>query len=60
MSTPEEQRSVISIRTALLLFAALAAFAFLTLRGPALLIALLIVLALAAKAFLHHLRRRIE
>lgn len=60
MSTPEEHQSVIGIKTAMLLFAGLAVFAFLTLKGPALVIALLIVFALAVKAFVHHLRRRIE
>ncbi|HEX3681585.1 MAG TPA: hypothetical protein VHU83_03510 [Bryobacteraceae bacterium] len=44
----------------MILFALLVVFAFATLKGPALYIALLIVLALAAKAFVHHLRSRIE
>ena len=60
MSEPNERRSVIGIRTAVILFALLAVFAFETLKGPALYVALLIVLALAAKAFVHHLRSRIE
>ena len=60
MSEPDEQRSVIGIKTAVVLFALLAVFAFATLKGPALYIALLIVLGLAAKAFVHHLRGRIE
>lgn len=60
MSAEEEHKGVIGIATAMLLFAVLAAFAFLTLKGTALIIALLIVLALAAKAFVHHLRRRIS
>jgi fatty acid desaturase len=60
MTTPEEHKTVIGIKTAMLLFAGLAAFAFLTLKGPALVIALLIVFALAVKAFVHHLRRRIS
>ena len=59
MSTEDEQKSVIGIKTAMILFAVLAAFAFATLKGPALVIALLVVLALAAKAFVHHLRQRI-
>ena len=59
--TPDEQpRTVIGFRTALILFALLIAVSFATLKGVALLIALLIVLALAAKAFVHHLRSRIE
>lgn len=60
MSQPNEPRSVIGISTAMILFALLAVFAFTMLKGPALYIALLIVLALAAKAFVHHLRSRIE
>jgi hypothetical protein len=51
---------MIGIRIALALFAILAALAFATLHGPALYITLLIVLALAVKAFLYHLRSRIE
>ena len=64
MSSPEPdskfERGLIGIRTAMLLFALLAAIAFATLHGPALCIALLTVLALAVKAFVHHLRSRIE
>jgi hypothetical protein len=60
MSELEEPKSLIGIRTAILLFALLAALALATLKGPALYIALLIVAALAAKAILHHLRSRIE
>lgn len=60
MSAQEEHKSVIGIGTALILFAGLAGFAIATLKGPALVIALLIVLALAAKTFIHHLRRRIS
>ena len=60
MSAPDQPRSVIGIKTAVILFALLAVFAFATLKGPALYIALLIVLALAAKAFVHHLRSRME
>jgi hypothetical protein len=60
MSDRNEPRSVIGIRTAMILFALLAIFALATLKGPALYIALLIVLGLAAKAFVHHLRSRIE
>jgi hypothetical protein len=60
MNPPERQKGVIGIRTAMGLFAALAAIAFAILKGPALYITLLVVLALAAKAFLHYLRSRIE
>ncbi len=41
MSTEEEHKGVIGIATAMLLFAVLAAFAFVTLKGTALMIALL-------------------
>lgn len=51
---------MIGIRTAMILFAALTVLAFATLKGAALWIALLIVLALAVKALVHHLRSRIE
>ena len=60
MTTPEQPQSVIGIRTAMILFALLAVLAWVALKGPALYLALLIVLALAVKAFVHHLRSRIE
>ena len=60
MKDPEQPRSLIGFRTAMLLFALLTAAACLTLKGIALAIALLIVFALAAKAWVHHLRSRIE
>jgi hypothetical protein len=60
MSEPPSQNGVIGIRTAMLLFAVLAVIAFATLKGPALYIILLILFALATKAFVHHLRSRIE
>jgi hypothetical protein len=60
MTSPEEHKAVIGIKTALVLFGVLGAFALATLKGPALYIALLIVLALAVKAIVHHLRSRIE
>jgi hypothetical protein len=60
MTTPQEHKTVIGIKTAMILFAVLAAFAVATLKGPALYITLLIVLALAVKAWVHHLRSRIE
>jgi hypothetical protein len=44
----------------MILFALLAVAAWATLKGPARWIALLIVLGLAAKAIVHHLRSRIE
>ena len=60
MSAPEESRSVISLRTAMILFATLAILCFVALKGTALLVGLLIVFALAVKAYLYHLRRRIQ
>jgi hypothetical protein len=60
MSAPEESRSVIGLRTAMILFATLLILCFIALKGTALLIGLLIVLALAVKAYLHHLRSRIQ
>lgn len=59
MNSPEEQKGMIGVKTALVLFAALVVFAFWALKGAALVLALLIVGALAAKTFVHHLRRRI-
>lgn len=59
MNTEAEHKSVIGLKTALILFAVLTVFAFLTLKGAALVIALLIVFALVAKTVVHHLRGRI-
>jgi hypothetical protein len=60
MNPPEPSRTVIGIRTAMLLYALLIVGAFATLKGTALYIALVIVLGIAAKTYLHHLRSRIE
>ena len=60
MNTPEPGRSVIGLRTALILYALLVIFAALTLKGTALIIALLIVGALAVKSVLHYFRERME
>ena len=57
---PEPERGVIGVRGALILFAVLIAASCFTLKGPALVIALLIVGALAAKSVVHYFRRRIE
>lgn len=51
---------MIGFRTAMILFAALAAFAVITLHGVALAFALVIVVGLAAKTWIHHIRRRME
>jgi hypothetical protein len=60
MSSSQPTRSLISLRTALILYALLVVFAALTLKGTALVIALLIVGALAVKSVLHYLRERLE
>ncbi|MBV9156111.1 MAG: hypothetical protein JO097_07595 [Acidobacteriaceae bacterium] len=60
MTPPEQHRSVIGIRTALILYALLAGASFATLKGMALVIALIIVLGIAAKSYIHFLRGRIE
>ncbi len=60
MNTPEPSRSVISLRTALILYALLIVFAVWTLKGTALILALLIVGALAVKSILHYFRERME
>jgi len=49
---------MISARTAFLLYAGLAALAFFNLKGKMLSLALIVVLALAAKTYLDELRRR--
>ena len=58
-ANPESQQGAIGVRTALILFAVLVGACFFTLKGPALVIALLIVGALAAKSIVHYFRRRI-
>ncbi len=60
MTPGEPSRSVIGLRTALILYALLIVAAFLTLKGTPLAIALLIVCLLALKSYVHHLRSRIE
>jgi len=55
-----EGESVISLRTALLLYAALVIFALVTLKGSARLLTLLIVGALVAKSVIHYYRDRME
>ena len=60
MTPNEPSRSVIGLRTALILYALLIIAAIATLKGTALAVAVLIVLALAAKSYLHHVRGRME
>jgi hypothetical protein len=58
MKAPGE--SVIGLRTALLLYGVLVLFAFLTLKGSARMLTLLIVGALIAKSVVHYYRDRME
>lgn len=51
---------MIGFRTALILYAALIVFAFVTLKGVALYLALLIVALLAVKTIIHRARQNIE
>lgn len=60
MSAPEPSRSMIGIRTAMVLYGLLVVASFAKLKGTALIVALIIVLGLAAKSYIHHLRSRIE
>jgi hypothetical protein len=55
-----EGESVIGLRTALILYAVLVMIAFLTLKGAARTLTLLIVGALVAKSIVHHYRDRME
>ena len=54
----ESPRTLIGIRTAFVLYAALAVSAFFTLKGKFLSLALIVILGLAAKTYVDHLRRR--
>jgi hypothetical protein len=60
MSPPEPSRTIIGIRTAMVLYALLLVAAFAALKGTALYIALIIVLATAVKTYVHHLRGGVE
>jgi hypothetical protein len=60
MSPPEPSRTIIGIRTAMVLYALLLVAAFATLKGTALYITLIIVLGIAVKTYLHYLRSHIE
>lgn len=51
---------MISIRTALILYGLLTVASVLTLHGTPLALALIVVLGLAAKTYVHHLRSRLE
>ncbi len=58
MSNPP--KTIIGAKTAFLLYAVLIGFAIATLKGTALAIAVIIVLALAVKSCIDYLRRRLE
>jgi archaellin len=60
MNDPEPSHGVIGLRTAFILYALLAVAAFFSLKGTALVIALVVVAALAAKSYVHHVRSRME
>jgi hypothetical protein len=55
----EPPQTVIGARTAFVLYGALLAAAYFTLKGRFLGVAVIIVLALAAKSYVDHLRRRL-
>ena len=59
-SVNPQTHGAIGFRTALILYALLTGAALATLKGPALVIALLIVGALAAKSVVHYFRSRSE
>jgi len=55
----ETPRTLIGARTAFLLYAVLLALAWATLKGKFLSLAVIIVVALAVKTYVDHLRRRL-
>jgi hypothetical protein len=55
----EPPRTLIGARTAFILYAALLAAAYLTLKGKFFSLAVIVILALAAKTCVDHLRRRL-
>ena len=60
MNMPEPRASLIGIRTAMLLYVLLVLASVATLKGAPLALALIIVLGLAAKSYIHHLRSQRE
>ena len=56
--TPERPRTLIGPLVATVLYASLLVFALLTLRGKPLLLAVIIVLGLAVKSYLHYWREK--
>lgn len=59
MSEQEPPRTVIGLKTAIVLYGALVLFAVWTLTGKMLALALIIVLGLAAKSLVDYFRRRV-
>ena len=59
-SQHHSQKGMINIGTAMGLFALLAVVSILILKGLALAFALIVIIGLAAKAYVHFLRSRIE
>ncbi len=57
---PELGRKTISLRTAMIAYAVLLAIAAATLKGYALGVAVIVVLGIAAKSYVHYLRERME
>jgi hypothetical protein len=51
---PEQPRTLIGVKAATILYVLLGTAAFVTLHGKALVVALIIVLGLAAKSYLHY------
>jgi high-affinity Fe2+/Pb2+ permease len=60
MNEPGAHKGVIGIRTAVALYALLAAWSLATLKGIALAFALIVIVGLAIKSYVHFLRSRIE
>ena len=57
-SKPEQQRTVIGVKTATILYLLLGAAAFFTLHGKALVLTLIIVVGIAAKSYLNYWSNR--
>jgi cell division protein FtsX len=56
----DQRKTIIGAKTAFLLYAVLIGFAIATLKGTALAIAVIIVLAVAVKSYIDYLRQRLE
>lgn len=60
MNQPEGHKGMISIGTAIVLYALLAVWSVIALKGIALAVALIVVGGLAIKSYIHFLRSRLE